>query len=72
MYVCAWCDRDIDNVSATVQGVPATTWGMCPDCLSSRLDSLRAAPHRPQHNPLDAVDLDVTKPKALMRLDEEA
>ena len=47
MHVCAWCDCKLGIRPGTVRGVPATNWGMCPDCLSERLVALMAAPPRP-------------------------
>ena len=35
--VCAWCNRDLGFRPGRVQGVPATNYGMCPDCLAERL-----------------------------------
>ena len=70
MRVCAWCDREIGSVSATVRGVPATNWGMCPDCLSKRLAALMAAPPQTRYKPSHPLDL--TRLKAARRLHEAA
>ena len=49
-----------------VNGVPATTWGMCPECLSDRLAALKATPAQAPRDPLHPLDL--TEPEAARRL----
>jgi hypothetical protein len=51
-----------------VHGVPATTWGMCPECLSDRLAALKATPAQAPRDPLHPLDL--RKPEAGRRVGE--
>ena len=64
MRVCAWCNCKLGIWPCSVRGVPATNWGMCPECLSSRLialtDTLPEAPY----------ELDLGRLEATRRPDE--
>ena len=64
MHVCSWCDCKLGIRPATVQGVPATNYGMCPDCLAERLVALKAAPPWPPYK------VDLTRLEAEGRLGE--
>ena len=64
MHVCAWCNRELGSASTSVQGVPATNWGMCPDCLWKRTKALMATPPRPPYK------INLTRPEAVRRLGE--
>jgi hypothetical protein len=68
MRLCAWCEREIGGSAAMVHGVLATTWGMCPECLSDRLAALKATPAQAPRDPLHPLDL--TKPEAGRRVGE--
>jgi hypothetical protein len=39
MHICAWCQQkiEIESRSGILRGEPATTFGICPDCLTARL-----------------------------------
>lgn len=64
MRICAWCNRKLGIWPCSVRGVPATNWGMCPDCLSSRLSVLGDAP------PKTPYKLDLTRLESTRRVDE--
>ena len=70
MRICAWCDAKLGIWPCTVRGIPATNWGMCPDCLSKRLAALGAVPPQMPHKPRLAVDLDLVRLEVARRLDE--
>ena len=42
--VCAWCDCELGIQAGKVQGVSATNYGMCPDCLAERLAAANEFP----------------------------
>ncbi len=42
--VCAWCNRELGFLPGNVQGISATNYGMCPDCLAERLAAANALP----------------------------
>ena len=70
MHVCSWCGRKLGIRPGSVRGVPATNYGMCPDCLAKRLAALGAAPPQTPHKPLHPLDLHLTRLKTARRLDE--
>jgi hypothetical protein len=37
MHVCAWCTQNIGTCSGTLSGKPAANYGICSNCLISRL-----------------------------------
>ena len=44
--ICAWCDCELGFQAGKVQGVSATNYGMCRDCLAKRLAAAIGLPHR--------------------------
>jgi hypothetical protein len=37
MHICAWCNQNIGTCTGTLSGKPAANYGICSDCLVSRL-----------------------------------